>query len=482
MAGNVAQQSIGGLLIAKRKTPLPLKKVSVEAQVKGYVLGLHSTLTYCNDAADPVEVLFRFPIEKSHAVVGLTALIDGRKIKADVREKEEARAQYDDAIASGRSAALAEEKSGDIFSVALGNLPPGKEAQIQLQLVGELSIDAEGGVRFSLPSTLKPRYTPAGSTDPLASVPTAEGQQVESGSVSAVSWFQMTVEGAEGVAEVTSPTHSIKVTPKEGDRLDVRLSEEKDLGSDLVILLKQRNPHVPKGLVEGGVKGEGAGNFMSSSAVMINFFPGFADVEAACEFIFLVDRSGSMSGSYMRSARETLVLFLKSIPEGSYFNILGFGSSYEKLFPDSVPYDEQHLEKAIKHAQGMFANLGGTELLPPLQHVFGQKCRSGYPRQVFVLTDGSVSNTSACIQQMKKNSTNARYYTYMYIYKFLKLSYTHTGLFLYILYYGLQTVYLSVCVVLHCAHTGASRLGSVQEPPLLLWRVWLKQETVLLSL
>ena len=46
------------------------------------------------------------------------------------------------------------------------------------QLVGELGVDAEGAVRFSLPSTLKLRYTPAGSTDPLASVPAGEGQQV----------------------------------------------------------------------------------------------------------------------------------------------------------------------------------------------------------------------------------------------------------------------------------------------------------------
>ena len=399
---------VSGLLEAKRKISLPLKNVSVEARVRGFVLGLHSTLTYSNDTSDPVEVLFRFPVEKSHAVVGLTALIDGRKIKANIREKEEARAQYDDAIASGQSAALAEEKSGDIFSIALGNLPPGKEAQIQLQLVGELSIDAEGGVRFSLPSTLKPRYTPAGSTDPLASVPTGEEQQVKSGSVSAVSWFHMTVEEAEAIAKVTSPTHSITVTPKVGGELDVYLSKEKELESDLVILVKHKNPHAPKALVESGIKLDSSLNFMSSSAVMFNFFPSFADTRAACEFVFLVDRSGSMSGTYMRSARETLILFLKSLPEESYFNILGFGSSYEKLFPNSVPYNEQHLEKAIKHAQGMAANLGGTELLPPLKHILGQSCHSGYSRQLFVLTDGSVSNTNACIKHMRLNVNNAR--------------------------------------------------------------------------
>ena len=399
----MAARAQEGLLLAKDKVPLPLKSVSVESQIRGFVLGLQSTLAYSNDSSDPVEVLFRFPLEKSHAVVGLTAVIDGRKIAAQVREKEEAKAQYDDAIASGFSAALAEEKSGDVFSIALGNLPPGKEAQIQLQLVGELSIDAEGAVRFSLPSTLKPRYTPAGSTDPLAPVPAGEGQQTERGSVSAVSWFHMTVEGADGVAEVTSPTHSISVSPN-ANQLDVRLSKELD--SDLVILVKMKEPHTPKAIVEGASEEKGA--FLSSPAVMLNFFPTFQNIEAACEFIFLVDRSGSMSGSFIRSASETLVFFLKSLPEGCHFNIIGFGSSFERLYPHSVSYNDKHSGEAIKHAQGMMANLGGTELLPPLKYIFGLPCLSGFSRQLFVLTDGSVSNTSECIKQVRANISSTR--------------------------------------------------------------------------
>ncbi len=50
------------------------------------------------------------------------------------------------------------------------------------------------------------------------------------------------------------------------------------------------------------------------------------------EYIFIVDRSGSMSGDRIKHAKETLLLFLKSLPVGCYFNILGFGSNYEVLF------------------------------------------------------------------------------------------------------------------------------------------------------
>ena len=98
-----------GLTVKGKKTVLPLKDVSVEAEIQGYVMGLESTLKYANKSPDPAEIVFRFPLEQSHAVVGLTAIIDGRKIKAQLKEKEEARADYDDVLASGQSAALAEE-------------------------------------------------------------------------------------------------------------------------------------------------------------------------------------------------------------------------------------------------------------------------------------------------------------------------------------------------------------------------------------
>lgn len=397
-----------GLLFKGKQTALPLKDVSVEAEIQGYVLGLESTLKYTNDSPDPAEVVFRFPLEQSHAVVGLTAIIDGRKIKAQLKEKEEARADYDDALASGQSAALAEEKSGDVFSISLGNLPAGKEAEIHLKLVGELGIDAEGSVRFSLPSSLKPRYSPAGSSDPLAGVGGGAQAQVEQASTSCVQHFQLTVLNAQEVAEVTSPTHTITTTQSnDEDRISMVLAGSEPLVGDLVILIKHKQLHAPTALVEGG-SSEKEG-IMKAPAVMINFFPEFDNVDAACEFIFLVDRSGSMSGGFINSARETLILFLKSLPEGCNFNIIGFGSRYEKLFSTvSVPYTQETLDKATRHAREMQANLGGTELLQPLEYIFREKTTSGLPRQVFVLTDGAVSNTDACIRKVKENTARSR--------------------------------------------------------------------------
>ena len=386
---------------------MPLKEVAVKAQLRGYLVGLNSTLKYANDGSNPIEVVFRFPIEESFAVVGLEAEISDRKIKAEVKEKEEAKQMYDDAMASGFSAAFAEEKSGDIFSISLGNLPPQSEAKLHLKLAGELPIDAEGAVRFSLPAVLKPRYTPTGSTDPLKAVGAGVASNIAGSSVPAVFNFEMDALDATSVSHITSPTHTISTQTKFGG-INVTLGDATPLDKDLLVLIHLNEPHSPKAIPEFGDRTLSQKKFMGCPAVMLNFFPKFETKQAACEFVFVIDRSGSMNGSFIRSASETLVLFLKSIPPGCSFNIIGFGSSYKTLFPSSVPYNQGNLDKAIKHAETLQADLGGTELLSPLRHVFSQPLLPGLPRQVFVLTDGSVSNTNTCIQEVRKNVKHSR--------------------------------------------------------------------------
>ena len=402
----MAQAHRYGLLVkGKEEVVVPLKNVSVTAKLKGSLVGLLSKFSYKNETADPLEVLFRFPVDESWAVVGLEAVIDGRRIRAEVKEKEEAKEMYDDALASGLTAALGEEKSGDIFSLALGNLPPQADAELQLKMVSELPLEAGSeAVRFSLPSVLKQRYTPAGSSDPLQPVSSAPGDslQVKESMAPAVNQFQLIVREKERVSSVTSPTHTVEVKEKEQE-MEVTLQSAGPLDKDLVVLVTYKDPHQPWAVVEEGV--EGSNSLMASTAVMVDFFPKFEATQSACEYIFLVDRSGSMHGTYINSARDTLILFLKSIPPGCYFNIIGFGSQYSPLFPSSVPYNQANLDVAVSHSQSMQADLGGTELKPPLEFIFKQKVLPGLPRQVMVLTDGSVSNTQDCISLVKKNSS-----------------------------------------------------------------------------
>lgn len=46
-------------------------------------------------------------------------------------------------------------------------------------------------------------------------------------------------------------------------------------------------------------------------------------------FVFIIDRSGSMSGENIIMARKALQLFVQSLPKGCKLSIISFGSSWE---------------------------------------------------------------------------------------------------------------------------------------------------------
>lgn len=87
------------------------------------------------------------------------------------------------------------------------------------------------------------------------------------------------------------------------------------------------------------------------------------------DYIFLIDRSGSMSGSPIQLAVEALKLFLHSLPIGSKFNVVSFGSNFEKLYEESVEYNEENLKNAVAKISTFTADMGGTELLDPLNDI-----------------------------------------------------------------------------------------------------------------
>merc|ERR1719300_1154316 len=113
----------------------------------------------------------------------------------------------------------------------------------------------------------------------------------------------------------------------------------------------------------------------------------------------------------MNLAKEALMVFLHSLPVNSYFNVFIFGSTFQSLFPESRLYDDHSFADAKTSAAGISANMGGTEIMSPLQHIFKQNVKIGLSRQVFVLTDGQVSNSQQCIDLVRSSSHNNRVFT-----------------------------------------------------------------------
>jgi Ca-activated chloride channel homolog len=150
-----------GLMSRDVQTSVPLTGVAIDAEISGLCAQVVVTQRYVNRESTPIEAVDVFPLEEGAAVCGFEAIIDDTLVVGEVKERDKAFEVYDDAIAAGHGAFLLDEERPDVFQASVGNLPPGKEVLLKIRYVTELTTDASG-LRFAIPTTVSPRYAPAG--------------------------------------------------------------------------------------------------------------------------------------------------------------------------------------------------------------------------------------------------------------------------------------------------------------------------------
>jgi Ca-activated chloride channel family protein len=340
--------------------PVPLAGVSIEAEISGLCARVAVAHRYVNLETTPIEAVYVFPLDENAAVCGFEAIVDGTLVIGEVREREKAFDEYDEAIEEGHGAFLIDEERPDVFQASIGNLPPGKEVLVRLTYVAELSVD-DGRLRFAIPTTVSPRYAPPEDRVGVGR-PDAEALNPP------VAWtvpygldlsIRLSMPGR--IRAVESPSHPISVASN-GNEATVTLTQRQTaLDRDFVLSVDAEGLGEPQAWIERDEEG--------GEAVAVAFAPSFPVAASPAEIVFLVDRSGSMAGSSIEEVRNALQLCLRSMIAGCRFNIVGFGSEHESLFPESRPYDQASLEEASRHVAGLKADLGGTEILPALQFV-----------------------------------------------------------------------------------------------------------------
>ena len=405
-------------LIARGKDflQIPLESISIQANIYGILAHFEASLVYKNSTPDPIEVEFKHPLYNESILIGIEAIIDGKKIRGIIKEKAEAKTEYEDAIASGSTAVLVEEDSQDILGILLGNLTPGKSCTVTLQLLQQLDVETEG-IHLLLPTTLKPRYELAGAQ----LQPSFNQQPLNQISVPAVYKFSFEIFLVGEIGElkqITSPSHKLaEITATDG-RKGMHITSSDPLNIDLVVYIDFKNIKPLSAIIEpplpGREKTPAKHPYIDNPAALLTFMPKSNGTELSGngEFVFIIDRSGSMSGSPIKEACETLDMLVRSLSPGCYFNIIGFGTQHVSLFPQSVEYSQRNLDKAVQHISTVTADLGGTEILKPLQHVYSVKPKPGLSRQIFLLTDGGVSNIDEVIATVVTNSSNSRVFTF----------------------------------------------------------------------
>ncbi|KAM6046311.1 von Willebrand factor A domain-containing protein 5B1 [Chlamydotis macqueenii] len=266
--------------------------------------------------------------------------------------------------------------------------------------------------------------------------------------------FHLEIRGPCLLAGVESPTHEIRAdadpSARSAKSIVITLANKHTFDRPVEIVIHPSEPHMPHVLMEEGdmtpaeyerhLKGKNdfiKGTKKDPSAekkteiirkrlnkdifhhpvIMLNFCPDLRTIQpdlrkAQGEFIFLVDRSRSMSGVNINRVKDALMVILKSLMPACLFNVVGFGSTFTTLFPASQTYCEESLAVACESIKKIRADMGGTNVLAPLKWVIRQPLHRGHPRLLFLLTDGAISNTGKVLELLRNHSCSTRCYSF----------------------------------------------------------------------
>ncbi|MFP4364160.1 MAG: VIT domain-containing protein [Spirochaetia bacterium] len=390
-----------GLFNTVSKKLVALKEVRINTEMND--ISSHTTITqvFENTEDAEIEALYCFPIEEGAAVCGFEIITENRKITGKIEERKKAFEAYDEAIENGDTSFILDQENKDILTVSAGNLAPGQKAEVKIQYIAELSV-TDNTVRLQIPSSVSPRYSPPSEAP--------EKTEAISPEYTLDTPYRLSLEvrvDMPKIQNIQSPSHAIIID--DDDRPSVVTLQEEDtkLDRDFILEIQCGSDNTPVALASVHENGE--------QALLFRFFPDLKEIPEAKqekEIIFLLDCSGSMSGTSIAEARKALELAFRSMEIGTFFNIICFGSRFELFAESSLEYTEESFEKALTYIQEIGADLGGTELEAPVKYLCSLPAKEEGIRDIILLTDGQISNPDAVIRQVAKAQHKLRVFTF----------------------------------------------------------------------
>ena len=413
----------------------PLESTSWQVHLVDTAAHAEVTQIFVNETAESLDVSYAFPSLPSASVCGLHARLgENDPIFGRIAAKQSARKEFDQAKTAGHTPILLEHAAGDVLRLHLGLLAAGARATVTCSMSFVCDEEANGQLRLALPTTIGHRY-------PLASSPTEEAEAVAEGARGAGIArfaFQVDVAMPSAINSIDSPCSALLTAVDASDPKRAVASLELPLppSDDVVLSITLSAPLAPRCWLEPYADSLHACDDTGTapydddqriaalavlhpdSTALGTLWPTLPEQPAdgkALEFVFLIDRSGSMdwgSGPRedrpIRRAAAALQLFLRSLPSKCRLNIIGFGSSFTKLFHETVAFSEDALSVASAHAATLQADLGGTELAIPMATILDAPPPDGFERRLIVLTDGSVTDTDHVLNLVRTRSPAAR--------------------------------------------------------------------------
>jgi len=354
--------------------------------------------------------------------------IGERLIEGVIKPRKEAKRLYKKARNEGRKASLIEQERPNLFTSSVANIAPGETVVIEIEYQQSVRYDnGEFSLRF--PMAITPRYIPGSSLVNEEEVVAFDGSGWAMNTNQVVDASRITPPVFEGdekinsvrlsviinagfkLANVESTYHRITVKQSTENKAAVSLAGEVVYAvRDFELVWRPEAAAVPRAAL---FTEEKEGELYHLVMVLPPANLSLNDIREARmerEVIYVIDTSGSMSGTSINQARRALSLALKRLHPGDRFNVISFNSTTDKLFSSAREVTHQNLRDAQRYVSSLEAN-GGTEIRGALEASLASQHESALVRQVVFLTDGSVGNEEELFKLIKQKLGNSRLFT-----------------------------------------------------------------------
>ena len=394
-----------------------LMNTNVDMRITGLVARVSVRQEFQNTGTDWAEGIYVFPLPDTAAVDHMRLHVGERFIEGEIREKEQAKKEYEQAKAEGKKASLVEQQRPNMFTTSVANIAPGERVVVEIEYLEDLNYDA-GIFSLRFPLTLTPRYMPgsplpdrqgSGWAADTTAVPDASlisPPMVMSSKAHRAS-INIELDAGMPLEIIASRYHPVDIAERRA-RYEIALTNKTvPMDHDFELVWKPVASATPQALAFTETI-DGAPYYL------LMVMPPSADAAAQRvmprETIFIIDTSGSMHGTSIAQAKKALNGALRKLRPGDRFNVIAFSVFPVRLFKNSVDVNAATLADAKKFVDGLQAN-GGTEMRPALWLAMQQPEIESNLRQIVFITDGAVGNEEELFKLIDQGLGSGRLFT-----------------------------------------------------------------------
>ena len=393
------EQELPGISLTTGDTEFPVTAIDINGAVDGDGVTWTVEATFENPLDTPAEAVLTLPLPVRGAVKGMTMKIGDREVAAEIKEREAARSEYEEAKEQGHSAAIVEQERDEIFTITVGNIHPGEAISVVLEIHDRAAIDGtKASLRF--PTMIKKRYTPAGVPDVSVITPPRRTGRSPLRATVAISFS----EPAKDLICETVPT--AQITPTHVSINDFGLT------GDIIL-----HWTIPAAIARAKWVADADDPTMGTLEVNIRVEKDKTSVRRRKAVQIMFDRSGSMYDHYIEWARRITEDLIASLTDEDLIHILTFDSSIDAFDATShgfVPVTrtvKQQLQKEL----AMITARGGTDLTgaittsgAALATLADRDDDADIDRIAVLITDGAYGDEATAVHHREKHLAGAR--------------------------------------------------------------------------